>query len=169
MRRIILLAMLTAVAGCATQQKPDSAPVSNDPHNDAAGTDNGRGICIGGKLVEDSCAFAIGLLDDEHEEPVTLLSRTLIDYDKDGHPRWKTSDKLAVPRDNDNLHLEVGSCRFRNEPDQSVVALVPTYDQNSPAWIRARDWAYRVELPAGKFVQLEAGQVDCANTAIDAD
>jgi len=167
MRPLILLTMAMVVAGCATRQPSAVPSVAGQP--EVSGIDNGRGICIGGKLAEDSCAFAIGLLDDEHDEPVTLLSRTLIGYDEGGHPRWKTKDRLAIPRDNNNVHLEVGSCRFRGEPDQSVVALVPTYDQNSPEWIRARNWAYKVELPAGKFAQLDAAQVDCTNTAIDAD
>lgn len=160
--------MLATVAGCTTQQTDRQVPAA-DRAADGGGIDNGRGLCIAGKQAEDTCAFAIGLLEDDKEQPVALLSRELIDYDTGGHPNWRVKDRLAVPRDNRNVHLEVGSCRLDGTPDQTVVAMVPGYDQSGPEWIRASDWAYRVQLPSGKFLRMAPARIDCANTAIDAD
>jgi len=50
-----------------------------------------------------------------------------------------------------------------------VVALVPPHDPESPEYIKAAGWAFKVGLPSGKFQELDAEKIDCVNTAIDAD
>lgn len=161
--------LLAALSGCTTQQPTPQTIIAPRPAVDDGGIDNGRGACIGGKLAADTCAFAIGVLDDEKEQPVALLSRKLIDYDESGRPNWDVQDRLAVPRDRSDLHLEQSSCRFDGGEDETVVAMVPLYDEHGPEWVRAQDWAYKVQLPSGKFMKLEPSKVDCHNTAVEAD
>lgn len=165
---LILSLLPLALVGCTAhrQQGDTGAP---GPVAAEAGVDNGRGACIGGRQASDSCAFAIGVLDDAKEEPVALLSRKLIDYDDSGQPNWDVQDRVPVPRDHKGLHLEQSSCRFDGTEDETVVALVPAFDEHGPEWVRAQDWAYKVQLPSGKFQSLEPGKVDCRNTAIGAD
>lgn len=160
----VALAML---GGCTLQSpRPEDAQAVAAA---AAGIDNGRGACIGGAQGADSCAFAIGILDDDKEQPVAVLSRELIDYDDSGHPNWKVKDRIAVPRTRGDLHLEQSSCRFDGAADETIVALVPAYDERGAEWIGAQEWAYRVQLPAGKFVRLAPEKVDCRNTAAEAE
>lgn len=164
----LFLPLALVVGGCATQRAPDDVAIERGV--DIAGIDNGRGACIGGAQAEaaDSCAFAIGVLEDEREQAVAVLSRKLIDYDDTGRPRWDIQDRLAVPR-SDDLHLEQSSCRFDGGEDQTIVALVPSYDEHSPEWIRAQQWAYKVLLPSGRFQPLPPERVDCRNTAMGGD
>lgn len=155
----VALAML---AGCTMQPRPGGEAESG-------GIDNGRGACIGDAQGEDICAFAIGILEDKKEQPVAVLVRELVDYDESDHPNWRVRDRVAVPRERRDLHLEQGSCRLDGTADATIVALVPFYDERGAEWIGAQEWAYRVELPSARFVQLEPARVDCHNAAIEAD
>jgi hypothetical protein len=41
------------------------------------------------------------------------------------------------------------------------VAVVAYYDRSAPQFLKAAGWTYQVELPAGKFVEINVDGVDC--------
>jgi hypothetical protein len=80
-------------------------------------------------------------------------------------PRWRVVDAIAFPAIPANRELVWTDCRKSGAPDASVIALVRSDPKRE--WLRARDWAYRVDDTTGKFVKLDPKDVDCANPALD--
>jgi hypothetical protein len=156
--------MLVYISGCATK-----ANVKASASEFLNGVDNGRGACIGQNYAVETCSFAISLIDDKNLAPIILLSQESSGHDPAGSPLWKIKDTLPVPQATKGIHLEYISCRYDKKSDDTVVALVTDYDAKDSDWIRAVDWAYRIDLPSGKFLKIDSEKVDCANTAIGAD
>jgi hypothetical protein len=73
---------------------------------------------------------------------------------------------MPYPKVNKGYHLDWGSCRYDSVEDGAVVAVVRHSKQ---PWLRAADWAYRLDSASGKLVKLDPKRVDCYNTALEAD
>lgn len=127
------------------------------------------GQCIGGEASSEVCAFSIAVLSKTHSLPVFAVSKKLISRDESGKPLWQIEDVVSLPKNIQSMSIEGGVCRHLNIGDNTIIALVPKYDQNSPEYIRAQRWAYRVELPNAKFVTIDPSNVLCGNTAIGSD
>jgi hypothetical protein len=166
-RNAALVAMLAALAGCANQP----AGTATTPASDAApilDTSEERGACIGATAQYETCSYAIAVFGPE-AAPTLIVSRKLARMNADGQPEWQELDRLHAPSLPRGGSLEFGACRYRAAPDDTVLALLPPYDETSPEHIVAAGWAYRIDLPSGHFVALDAASVDCSNGTIGAD
>jgi hypothetical protein len=159
------LGLLAVLAGCATQPIEPAAAPADAPILD---TSEERGACIGATARYETCTYAIAVFGPE-AAPKLLVSRRMASTQDDGQPVWEELDRLQAPALPPGGSLELSSCRLQGTPDDTVVALLPNHDAASPEHIAAAGWAYRIELPSGRFAALDAGAVDCINNAIDAD
>ena len=163
----IVATALAVLAGCATEQAgntnvptPDVAPILD--------TSEERGACIGATAKYETCAYAIAVIGPE-DQPRMILSRKEAGMSEDGQAQWQELDRLDAPAVPRGGSLVFGICRDRGAQDDTILALLPVHDDTAPEFIAAANWAYRVELPSGRFVALDARGVDCTNTAIGAD
>lgn len=166
-RRIVVATTLAALAGCATDQHKGPAVTGSDvaPVLD---TSEERSACIGATAHYETCTYGIAVLGPELA-PKVIVSRRMASMNDDGQPVWEEQDRLPAPALPANGSLELGSCRQQGTADDTIVALLPPHDETSPEFIGAVGWAYRVDLPAGRFKALDAAAIDCINSAIGAD
>lgn len=163
----IAAALLAALGGCANRPmddastaKPETAPVLD--------TSEERGACIGATAHYETCTYSITVFGP-YETPVAIVSRKLAAMKSDGQPEWQELDRLDAPAVPRGGALEFGACRNQGAEDDTIVALLPPYDATAPEHIAAAGWAYRIDLPSGRFMALDAAAVDCINTTIGAD
>lgn len=159
------LALFAILAGCATQPASPPQARTEAPILD---TSDERGACIGATAKYDTCNYAIAVFGPE-AAPKLIVSRKMASMQDDGQPVWEELDRLQAPALPPGGSLELSSCRLQGVEDDTIVALLPIHDANSPEHIVAANWAYRVDLPSGRFDALDAAAVDCVNNAIDAD
>lgn len=167
-QRIAPLAVLLAtLAGCTTQPI-DQSPSPQQPAAPILDTSEERSACIGATANFETCTYSIAVLGPE-ATPKFIVSRRLAEMSTDGQPVWAEQDRLPAPALLPGGSLELSSCRLRGAADDTIVALLPLHDETAPEHIAAAGWAYRVELPSGRFQALDAAAVDCVNSAIGAD
>lgn len=129
----------------------------------------GRGVCIfKSENYEKLCSYSVSIFE-RNSTPQLVVSLKKITREADGHPTWKIIDTVALPRYLAGKIIESGICRYNEKADDSIVAVVDSYGENSPEYIRAQGWAYKVDESSGKFMKINADAVDCINTAIGAD
>jgi hypothetical protein len=158
--------LLTALAGCSSQPAVETA--AQQPPPPAIDPGDERGACIGATARYETCAYSIAVFGPE-DAPRSIVSRKLASTSDDGQVVWEELDRLQPPALPRGTTLEFGSCRHGQAADDTILAVVPPHDETSPEYIGAAGWAYRVELPSGHFAALDAGAVDCFNSAIGAD
>lgn len=157
-----LLLFLLLLSGCLYE------PQIGDIIHPSVGEFGARGTCIGYTENYKTCSFSVSIYEIKSIQKL-VTSLKFVSMEADGKPTWKIIDAIALPKDLDNRFVEIGTCRYNGKPDDSIVAVVNSYDQNSPEHIRAHEWAFKVDLPSGNFVAINANVVDCINTAIGAD
>jgi hypothetical protein len=162
-----LAALLATLAACTTPpiEKSNPAPSTEAPILD---TSEERSACIGATAKFETCTYSIAVFGPEIA-PKVIVSRKLSEMSTDGQPVWEEQDRLPAPALVPGGSLELSSCRLHGVADDTVVALLPPHDENAPDHIAAAGWAYRVELPSGRFQVLDAAAVDCVNNTIGAE
>jgi hypothetical protein len=132
---------------------------------------------MGGSCVSDStayehvCDYSVSVLAapsaDPEAGPVPRFVVAGKMAGRDGNrARWQITDAQPYPRGRQDYYLQFGTCRIDRQPDARVAALVRQH-ANDGEWLRDVAWAGRLELPAGRFTALDAGSVDCINTAYE--
>ena len=81
--------------------------------------------------------------------------------------RWRITDTLAFPTVPNGAEFVGGECRKLGVGDASIVAIVRKDSKSE--WLRAHDWAFRIEYDTGNFVRLDPKDIDCANPALDGE
>lgn len=114
------------------------------------------------------CDYSVGVLADAVEDAADLpVIRWLVVgrmVGRDGtQARWLITDAVAYPKSESGYHLQMGSCRLAGQQDDRVIAVVRDDDQGE--LLTDVRWARRVELPLGKFTELDPRAVDCLNEA----
>lgn len=165
--RIVIATLLAVLAGCGTQSTRDTEPAESDiaPILD---TSDERGACIGATAQYETCTYAIAVFGPE-ATPRLIVSRKLESTKADGQPVWHEQDRLNAPALPPGGALEFSTCRQNGTPDDTIVALLPIHDETSPEYIKAAGWAYRIELPSGRFNTVDAASIDCINNATGAE
>jgi hypothetical protein len=166
-RGAALVALLAALAGCATQPTGTTTapPPTEAPPLD---TSEERGACIGATAHYETCTYGIAVIGPPGR-PRMIVSQKMVGTRPDGQPEWQELDHLDAPTVPVNGSVEFGSCRYQGAVDDTIVALLPFFDDTSPEYIAAAGWAYRIDLPSGHFAALDATAVDCVNTTIGVD
>lgn len=77
-----------------------------------------------------------------------------------GESQWRVTDRLVFPGIAAGRDFSDVMCRYREQFDQSIVAVVAT---GSDEWLKAVDWAFRVNPVSGRFESLDPSDVDCYN------
>ena len=118
------------------------------------------------------CDYSVGVLadaanDDDIDQTLTPVIRWLVVgrmVGRDGaQARWLITDAVAYPKAEAGFHLQMGSCRLAGREDDRVIAVVR--DDDAGELLTDVHWARRVELPVGKFTELDPRAVDCLNEA----
>ena len=133
------------------------------PFPDGMYEGGGSCIAIG---TQDPCHGGVGVLMSAAGKEKGVYASISDGHDEEGHPFWIVTDVIPYPRVNKGYHLDWGSCRYDGVEDSAVIAVVKHSKQS---WLRAADWAYRVENASGKLIKLDPKRVDCYNTALEAD
>lgn len=123
------------------------------------------GACVG-RIGPTGCERNIGLLR-------TSAGRNFLIYTGSAEPsqgkkpRWRITDTLAFPEVPKGAEFVWSECRKSGTPDASILAIVRSSSKRE--WLRARDWAYRVDYDTGKFAKLDPKDIDCANSALEGE
>lgn len=128
-----------------------------------SGMFKGVGACIG-KTDATLCERSIGILKNAEGKDFLIYAGSA-EPRQGKEARWKVTDTLAFPTLPKGYELVFGVCRTSGNPDPSIVAVVRNH--TSREWLRARDWAYRVDFDTSKFTKLEPDHIDCANPALE--
>lgn len=123
------------------------------------------GVCIG-RTQQTECERNIGILKTSAGKDFLIYTGSAASL-RGEKPRWRVTDTAAFPIVPNGAEFVWGDCRISGTPDASIVAIVKSSPKGE--WLRARDWAYRVDYDTGKFVPLEPKNVDCANSALEGD
>ncbi len=160
----VALFTILIITGCSSIVRIGSIVPPYPVNTNAIG-----GSCIGVSENYSPCGFAIGILENEKSEPIGILSEKMADPRETKNHHWIVLDFIALPSSDKKTHLEFSTCSINGQSDETIVAIVPNYDESSPEHIKARGWAYRIGLPSGKFISIDPAIVSCINTAIGAD
>lgn len=125
-----------------------------------APTDNSASRCVGEQAGYPRCSFAVVV------EPVpgtgTVILRSQQSANKDGlHTKWKDLASITLTRDRAHRAVEILACEYKGREDDTVVALVSKAGSPNSEMIGAVDWAYRIDLPSGRFVAIDPHYVRC--------
>lgn len=149
LERIVFFILLS---GCASQ--PQIGAIIHPSLGEFGST----GICIGG--ANEPCAFSVSVFE-RRAVPQFVVALKFVERDAEGKPLWKIVDKVALPTDMANKFVRYDACRNNESPNDAVVAVVRNYDRGAPEFVSAAGWAYKVDLPSGKLVAINADAVEC--------
>lgn len=165
--------------GCSTTSLPTHQPESTlkgaklPPY--PGNSELYQSACIGSNKVDSKnkeeklCDFSIKVFKDKNADSFILAATAATGNKLNGQPEWVVQDALALAKIKENSFIEVFTCRYKGVADDTIVALIPEHTGKASSFIKAIDWAYRINLPSGQFVALEPGLVDCENTAAGVD
>jgi hypothetical protein len=125
----------------------------------------GGGSCIAAG-TKDPCHLTISVLMSANGKEMGIFASVSDGRDELGTRFAIVTDIIPYPTVKKGYHLEWSSCRYSGVEDEAVLAVVKASKQQ---WLRAADWAYRVENASGRLIKLDPKYVDCYNTALEAD
>ncbi|HTR00618.1 MAG TPA: hypothetical protein VMH83_11530 [Candidatus Acidoferrum sp.] len=154
MKQVLTLVALL-LGGCTTQ------PRVGDIIHPKAGEFGGTGLCLDGNGKYPTCAFSISAFPND-VTPTAVAALVSVAKDATGLPAWRVVDLVALPRGMNGKHVQFDACRFSEDASVPVVGVFELPTRDSPEFLTASGWAYKLELPAGKFVAVKPESVSCA-------
>lgn len=161
-RALVLISLLQSYAAGAVHLVGMTVPPLPESLREMGGT------CLGDLNSKDVCGYSIGMLGNNDGVVTYLYIGSNASSGEKGETRWLITDQLSVPAIAHPYVLTNTACRYKGISDTAVVAIVKDEGLDKE-WLKAKDWAYRADLNLGRFVRLAAKDVDCYNTAREAD
>ncbi|HWV16579.1 MAG TPA: hypothetical protein VN030_14190 [Cellvibrio sp.] len=175
----LLFAAFIFIQGCATTPLPaqqSEAGIKGSKLPPYPGNSElYQSACIGSTKADSKnteeklCDFSIKVFKEKNAGSFILAATAATGNKLNGQPEWVVLDALALTKIKENSLIEIFTCRYKGVADDTIIALIPEHTGNTSSFIKAGDWAYRINLPSGQFVALEPDLVDCENTAVGVD
>ena len=154
---LVMCAVVVLTAGCQASLIGKVIPPW------PSGLHKGQGNCFNSAHA---CEAGLGVLNDQAVVPKVIYAWIRSAQQVSELPTYRVTDSIRFPQLHGTQLWECGVCRSTSAPDDTIMALV---EPAKTEWLRASEWAYRVDKGSGKFVPLDPHQVDCYNTAREAD
>ncbi len=133
-----------------------------------SGLQNQLGACVGeDPSYEHACDYSVGILQDDAGVPKIVYGGRLKVQDKSGHHIWLVLDTFDVPTLPKGYQLSYADCGPNGEVDATIVAAV-RFDISKDLLDEVL-WAKRLDLKAGRFVDLPVRGLKCVNAAFGSD
>lgn len=126
------------------------------------GYESKNGACIAHALgLAHICDFS--LLELSKGKPRYILAAKKSGM-HDKKPKWRITDQVPYPPIAEGQFLALGLCQINGEADHTVAAVVIESDDK---WVKAANWAIRVNLASGKIEKISPQGVECENHGLD--
>lgn len=126
------------------------------------------GSCVpSGAGLDRVCDFGIAMVGDAAKGASAAMARFVTasrkaDPGADGKPRWQVLDAVDVPQLPPGYEMQLGACKLGGKDAPGVIAIVRYGAGETSADLH---WVRRFDTDAGKLVEVETAQVNCANPA----
>ena len=133
-----------------------------------SGFKNQLGACVAEEpSYEHACEFSVGILEDDAGVPKILYGARLKERDKSGHFIWLIVDSFDLPTLPKGYQLSYADCGPHGDIDATIVAAVRL--DMSKDLLDEVLWAKRLDLKAGRFVDMPVKGLKCVNAAFGSD
>ena len=122
------------------------------------GYESKTGACIGYSLGrERACDYSVFEL--RRETPQLILAARKVGM-VGKKAKWSVTDQIKYPVIGEGQLLVLGVCRANGRIDHSISAVV---NDSGDEWLKAENWAIKVDLKSGKIKLISAAGVECEN------
>jgi hypothetical protein len=151
----LLTVLLTQVATAQSMVGLEIPPVSD-------GLVEKTGSCIAIELgIQSECEYSVGILEDSSGKPKVIYGARLARRDAKGRAVWRVTAEIAAPNVPAGYVLAVASCRYDVRADRTLVAAVR--DDSTKQWYDDVLWVQKFDFGSGRFLEVSADRVSCAN------